>query len=150
MVPGFLLGLCSKAVIINAKLSDSFDWRMTMRAIQVAFGCLALMWACTALGAQTQEPLITVMNPTGNAPAIELKPMAARPQSLDGKTIYLVDVTFNGGDKFLQQMQEWMAVHTPKIKTIFRVKKGAYAADDPDLWKEIQSVNGLMIMAIGH
>ena len=122
-----------------------------MRAMQAAFGCLALSWACTALAAQApKEPLIMVMNPTGNAPAIELKPMAARPQSLDGKTIYLVDVTFNGGDKFLQQMQQWMTVNTPKIKTIFRVKKGAYGADDPDLWKEIQSVDGLMIMAIGH
>ena len=121
-----------------------------MRVMRVAFGCLALVFACTALWAQSQEPLITVMNPTGNAPAIELKPMAPRPASLDGKTVYLVDVTFNGGDKFLQQMQQWMAVNTPKIKTIFRVKKGAYAADDPDLWKEIQSVNGLMIMAIGH
>jgi hypothetical protein len=123
-----------------------------MRAIRVVFGCLALMLmlACSALWAQSREPLITVMNPTGNAPAIERKPMAPRPVSLDGKTIYLVDVTFNGGDKFLQQMQEWMAVNTPKIKAIFRVKKGAYAADDPDLWKEIQSVNGLMIMAIGH
>ena len=122
-----------------------------MRVMRIAFGCFALMWACTALAAQTpREPLITVMNPTGNAPAIELKSMAPRPQSLDGKTIYLVDVTFNGGDKFLKQMQEWMAVNTPKIKTIFRVKKGAYAADDPDLWKEIQSVDGLMIMAIGH
>ena len=122
-----------------------------MRAIQAALGCLALTWAATALAAQApKEPLITVMNPTGNAPAIELKPMAPRPQSLDGKTIYLVDVTFNGGDKFLQQMQQWMAVNTPKIKTIFRVKKGAYAADDPDLWKEIKSVDGLMIMAIGH
>jgi len=121
-----------------------------MRAIRVVFGCLALMLACSALWAQSREPLITVMNPTGNAPPIERKPMASRPASLDGKTIYLVDVTFNGGDKFLQQMQEWMAVNTPKIKTIFRVKKGAYAADDPDLWKEIQSINGLMIMAIGH
>ena len=110
--------------------------------------CLALMWAGAALAAE--EPLITVMNPTGNPPPIELKAMAPRPQSLDGKTVYLVDVTFNGGDKFLQQMQEWMAVNTPKVKTIFRVKKGAYAADDPDLWKEIKSVNGLMIMAIGH
>jgi hypothetical protein len=136
-------------VIINAQNLAMPAGRITMRAIQVWFGCLALICAATAL-AQAQEPLITVMNPTGNAPAIELKPMAPRPQSLDGKTIYLVDVTFNGGDKFLQQMQEWMAVHTPKIKTIFRVKKGAYAADDPDLWKEIQSVNGLMIMAIGH
>ena len=121
-----------------------------MRAMRVTLGCLALMFACTALWAQSQEPSITVMNPTGNAPAIELKPMAPRPASLDGRTVYLVDVTFNGGDKFLQQMQQWMAVNTPKIKTIFRVKKGVYAADDPDLWKEIQSVNGLMIMAIGH
>jgi hypothetical protein len=121
-----------------------------MRAMRVAFGSFALMFACTASWAQSQAPLITVMNPTGDAPAIELKPMAPRPGSLDGKTVYLVDVTFNGGDKLLQQMQEWMAVNTPKIKTIFRVKKGVYAADDPDLWKEIQSVNGLMIMAIGH
>jgi hypothetical protein len=122
---------------------------MRMSLIKLAcLGCLALLWASTDIAAQ--QPLVTVMNPTGNAPAIELKPMAPRPSSLDGKTIYLVDVTFNNGDKFLQQMQEWMAVNTPKIKTIFRVKKGVYAADDPDLWKEIQSVNGLMIMAIGH
>src|SRR5215831_18616735 len=121
---------------------------MKMSLIKFAcLGCLALLWASKNVAAQQ---LVTVLNPTGNAPAIELKPMAPRPASLDGKTIYLVDVTFNGGDKFLQQMQEWMAVNTPKIKTIFRVKKGAYAADDPDLWKEIQSVNGLMIMAIGH
>ena len=117
-------------------------------AMPASLGFLALMWAGTALAAQ--EPLITVMNPTGNAPPIELRAMAPRPPSLDGKTIYLVDVTFNGGDKFLQQMQQWMAVNMPKVKTVFRVKKGAYAADDPALWKEIQSVDGLMIMAIGH
>jgi hypothetical protein len=111
--------------------------------------CMSLFWA-GALMAQAQEPLITVLNPTGNPPPIDLKPMAARPASLDGKTIYLVDVTFNGGDKLLQQMAEWMAVHTPNVKTVLRTKKGAYAADDPDLWKEIKSVNGLMIMAIGH
>ena len=50
----------------------------------------------------------------------------------------------------LPTIQQWMAANTPKIKTIFRVKKGAYSADDPDLWKEIKSVDGLMIMAIGH
>ena len=55
-----------------------------------------------------------------------------------------------GGDKFLQQMQVWMNAHMPDVKTVFRAKKGAYAADDPDLWKEIKSVDGLMIMAIGH
>jgi hypothetical protein len=38
----------------------------------------------------------------------------------------------------------------PGTKTVFRVKKGVYAADDPELWREIQAANGLMIMAIGH
>jgi hypothetical protein len=91
-----------------------------------------------------------VLNPTGIAPAIERKSMAPRPASLDGKTVYLVDVTFNGGDLFLQEMQKWMAVNMPTVKTEFRIKKGAYSADDPELWREIQAVDGLMIMAIGH
>jgi hypothetical protein len=106
--------------------------------------------ACAATAAAAEQPLYTVLNPTGNPPPIERRAMAQRPASLSGKTVYLVDETFDGGDKFLQQMQSWMAVHMPDVKTVFRAKKGAYAADDPDLWKEIKSVNGLMIMAIGH
>ena len=100
--------------------------------------------------AAAEEPRFTVLNPTGNAPLIERKAMAPRPATLSGKTVYLVDVTFNGGDLLLKQMQQWMAANTPDVKTIFRVKRGAYAADDPELWKEIQAVSGLMIMAIGH
>ena len=96
------------------------------------------------------KPVFTVLNPTGIAPPIQLKPMASRPASLDDKTIYLVDVTFNGGDLLLRQMQHWMAANMPRVKTEFRVKKGGYGTDDPELWKEIQGVNGLMIMAIGH
>ena len=104
-------------------------------------GCLALVAAVATVAAQ--EPQFTVLNPTGNAPPIERRAMATRPSTLDGKTIYLVDVTFNGGDLFLQQMQQWMAVNLPNVKTVFRVKKGVYAADDPDLWREIKSADGL-------
>jgi hypothetical protein len=117
---------------------------------------LGLLLASTLVAAQQSgsaalaEPLYTVLNPIGIAPAIERKAMAPRPATLDGKTVYLVDVTFNGGDLFLQEMQKWMAVHMPEVNTEFRVKKGVYAADDADLWKEIQAVDGLMIMAIGH
>jgi hypothetical protein len=114
-----------------------------------ALGVLAaaLVWTTPSVA---QEPLFTVLNPTGNPPPIEQRAMAPRPATLDGKTVYLVDVTFNGGDLFLQQMQQWMAVHLPKVQTVFRVKKGVYAADDAELWREIQRVGGLMIMAIGH
>lgn len=114
------------------------------------YGLVGLAMACAGTVAAADEPLYTVLNPTGNAPPIERKAMAPRPASLSGKTVYLVDETFDGGDKFLQQMQVWMTAHMPDVKTIFREKKGAYSTDDPDLWKEIKSVNGLMVMAIGH
>jgi hypothetical protein len=111
---------------------------------------LGLAMACAGTAPAAEQPQYTVLNPTGNPPPIERRAMAPRPSSLKGKTFYLVDETFDGGDKFLQQMQAWMGIHMPDVKTVFRAKKGAYAADDPDLWKEIKSVDGLMIMAIGH
>jgi hypothetical protein len=106
--------------------------------------------ACAGTVAAAEEPVYKVLNPIGNPPPIDRRSMATRPAGMSGKTVYLVDETFDGGDKFLQQMQTWMAAHMPDVKTIFREKKGAYSADDPDLWKEIKSVNGLMVMAIGH
>ncbi len=89
---------------------------------------LALVLASTAIAtaaAQSEQQLFTVLNPTGSAPPIERRAMAPRPASLAGKTVYLVDVTFNGGDLFLQQMQQWMAVNMPEVDAIYRVKKGA-------------------------
>ena len=100
--------------------------------------------------AQTDDARITVLNPTGNPPPIERRAMAPRPESLDGRTIYLVDVTFNGGDLFLQEMQQWMQANMPEVNPVYRIKRGAYSTDDPELWREIQAEGGLMIMAIGH
>ena len=96
------------------------------------------------------EDRITVLNPTGFPPPIELKPMAQRHASLAGKPIYLVDVTFDNGDRLLEQMQIWLQRNMPEIKTVLRTKRGIYSADDPELWKEIQAAGGVMVMAIGH
>ena len=63
---------------------------------------------------------------------------------------YLSNRVSNGGDLLLKEMQKWMAAKMPSVKTEFRVKKGGYGTDDPDLWKEIKSANGMMVMAIGH
>ena len=71
-------------------------------------GCVAkyslfgIAIACAGTAAAAEQPLYTVLNPTGNPPPIELRAMAPRPASLSGKTVYLVDETFDGGDKFLQ------------------------------------------------
>jgi hypothetical protein len=95
------------------------------------------------------KPVIA-LNPRGTPPAIRQRPMAQRPSSLAGKTIYLVDVRFMNGAAFLGEIQKVLAQEFPGIKTELRQKKGGYTEDDPDLWAEIQANGGLMVMAIGH
>ena len=93
---------------------------------------------------------ITAMNPKGMPPQIQLIPMAPRLDSLDGKTVYLVDTGFHGSDILLNQIQEWFKRNSPSTTTVFKRKAGPYAQDDPDLWKEIKAKGNAVIMATGH
>ena len=93
---------------------------------------------------------VSVFNPRGTPPAIRLRPMAPRPRSLDGKTIYFVDVRFMNGAVFLAEIQKVFAERFPGVKTELRQKRGGYTEDDPELWAEIKAKDGLMVMAIGH
>jgi hypothetical protein len=97
------------------------------------------------------EPKLTAVSPKGTPPPIRLYSMAPRASSLDGKTIYLVDAThFDGSETLLLKMQAWFQQNMPGVKTVFRKKAGAYAADDPKLWSEIKANAYATIMAIGH
>ncbi len=93
---------------------------------------------------------LNVLNPTGFAPAIEQLGMAPRPESLDGKIVYLVDVHFVDGDKLLQQMQAWFADRMPSVKTVLASKAGVYTEDDPKLFSQIQEHHAAVVMAVGH
>jgi len=93
---------------------------------------------------------IVGLNPKGMPPKITLFPLAPRFSSLDGKTIYMVDIGFNNGDVFFQQMQRWFQERMPSVKTIYRRKIGAYPQDDPELWKEIKAAGAAVIMGVGH
>ena len=135
-----------KYVSTNDERSRECRWLMV--TVLVLFTLGGTVKAADRSG--SDEQLISVLNPTGYPPAIERKAMAERPRSLDGRTIYLVDLTFDNGDVFLKEMQKWFARNMPGVKTVFRAKKGAYYSDDPHLWDEIKAANGMMIMAIGH
>lgn len=92
----------------------------------------------------------TALNPRGTPPAIQLRPMAPRPASLQGKTVYFVDVRFMNGSVFLGEIQNVFAEQLPGVRTEFRQKRGGYTEDDPELWAEIKTKGALVVMAIGH
>ena len=103
-----------------------------------------------AVKAASTEGRIEALNPKGTPPAIKLIPMAPRLDSLDGKTVYLVDTGFTGGNILLNQMQLWFNRNMPGVTVVFKRKAGPYAEDDPSLWKEIKEKGHAAVMATGH
>ena len=99
---------------------------------------------------QAQEPKITVLNPLGQPPTIARVPMAPRLDSLDGKTIYIVDIGFTDTHQFLTEMQKLLSTKYPKTTWIVRNKIGTYFEDDKKLWAEIKEKGHGMIMGVGH
>jgi len=100
--------------------------------------------------ASTMEPKITALNPRGMPPPITLIPMAPRLSTLDGKTIYLISDGFPGADHFLAQVAIWFQKNMPSVKTVYRLKAGGFADDDPKLNAEVKANGQGVIMAIGH
>jgi hypothetical protein len=95
-------------------------------------------------------PKITALNPVGFAPKVTRKPLAPRLDTLEGKTVYLVDCRFDDSDVFLKQMQEWFAAHMPGVRTVFKQISSVYLNDDPATWKEIKAKGHAAILGVGH
>jgi hypothetical protein len=94
--------------------------------------------------AASKDKLITVLNPAVTEKLAERAPLAPRLDTLEGKTIYLVDMNYEGFGltPVLKEMQAWFAENMPGVKTILKLKSGNYISDDPALWKEIAEKGG--------
>jgi hypothetical protein len=89
--------------------------------------------------------LITALNPAVANKMAERLPLAPRLDTLNGKTIYMVDVNWGGPQAALnvfEEMQAWFARNMPGVKTVIKMKRGGYDVDDPELWKEIREKGG--------
>ena len=93
---------------------------------------------------------LTVLDPTGFAPKVTRKALAPRLDTLDGKTVYLVDCRFDDSDVFLKQLQAWFAEHMPAVKTVFKPISSVYLKDDPATWEEIRARGHAAIVGVGH
>jgi hypothetical protein len=75
--------------------------------------------------------------------------MAARPDSLDNKTIYLIDTGFGGSSKFMIQLQKYFAEVMPSVKIIRKRKPGApFMGSAPELWNEIKQKGDAAVLGV--
>ena len=111
---------------------------------------LLLLLPLLSSASRAQESKITVLNPLGQPPAIVRVPMAPRIESLEGKTIYIVDIGFTDTHQLFTEMQSLLQEKYPNTSWIVRTKIGTYFNDDPELWKEIKEKGHGMIMGVGH
>ena len=128
-------------------------WYMSAGLITLL--CLGLICGTSGLKSRVQaapsEELITVYNPLGTPPPIQLKPMAPRLDTLDGKTIYIVDDGYIGGDNLLNLMVEWFGENYPNTTALYKRKGGGgFESEDPQLWAEIKEKADAVIIGMGH
>ena len=94
----------------------------------------------SAQKAPAVKPLITVLNPAVTNKMADRIPLSPRLTTLEGKTIYLVDISWGGPEaaySVFEEMQSWFAQNMPSTKIVIKRKAGMYTQDDPVLWKEI-------------
>ena len=96
------------------------------------------------------EREITALDPRGIPPVVTGKSPAPRLESLDGKTVFLVDSRFDDSAELLKQIEAWFAANMPSTTTHLVSLSGTYAQDDPALWERIQSEGHAAIVGVGH
>jgi hypothetical protein len=94
--------------------------------------------------------LITVLDPRGQpTAAVQPLPLSPRLDSIENKTLYIIDVGFGGGWEFLEETVGWFARNYPSVKTVLQHKKGIMFIDEPEMWAELRQKADAVIFGVG-
>ena len=99
---------------------------------------------------QSSSSLCTVLDPRGQPTnVVEPKPLAPRPDTLEGKTIHLLDIGFGGGWEFLEETVAWFARNMPSVKTVLKRKSGMMFMNSPQMWEDAKANADAVILGVG-
>jgi hypothetical protein len=131
--------------------------RKKVRRTQLFTSLLILIVAVAAfvgfapLQAQQQAAKITVMNPAITNKMVNRMPLSPRLDTLDGKTLYLVDISWGGPEAaypVFEEIQSWFSQNKPSVKVVIKRKTGMYSMDDRALWQEIKKNGNAAMIGI--
>ena len=122
-----------------------------MKRTYVTITLLLLTAALLLTAGCSGNSKITVLNPAIESKMVDREPLSPRLDTLEGKTIYLVDINWGGPDAatpVFEEMTSWFKQNIPTVKTVIKKKAGMYSSDDPALWKEISEKGDAAIIGI--
>jgi len=139
---------------------------MKLRIAVITILCVGIVCSASMLSNQTYAqgknsassngpvvmPKITVLNPMGTPPPITLVPQAPRLDTLDGKTIYLINTGYIGTDRFMDETAQWFKANYPKTNIVYKDNQsGAGLSSLSDvLWAEVEEKGDAVIAGLGH
>ncbi len=91
---------------------------------------------------------LTVHDPRGYPPRVTGKRLAPRRESMDGKTVYLVDCLFDNSDVFMDELRGWFARHLPSVDTPI-IKPRESWVDDPGMREKVAADGDGAILGVG-
>ena len=126
-------------------------WHLSIAVIAVL--CLGLFCSFPSMNDQVQAAStekITVLNPMGTPPPVQLRSMAPRLDTIDGKTIYIVNDGYPGSNILCAELEKGFKETYPKTTFIYKDKRGGMGGEDQALWAEMEEKADAMIIPLGH
>jgi hypothetical protein len=96
----------------------------------------------------TTERKLTVLNPEGYPPYVDARGMAPALETLQGRTLFLVDIGFENSDNFIRQLHGWFDEHEPGIRTEVARWRDQHQPD-PELCERIAAEGDAAIIGVG-
>ncbi|NLD39141.1 MAG: hypothetical protein GX654_19960 [Desulfatiglans sp.] len=109
-------------------------------ATKICSALFILLLVAVCSTAYSAEEKIKVLNPTPPSRMVDRIPLTPRLDTLEGKTIFMVDIGWGGENaapSIYAEMKDWLVKNIPGVKIEMRKTKGFFLDEQPELLKEI-------------